>query len=290
LAPAGSMSITLNGVTQSAAIDAATGNFAASFATGQLGVAGSPYPITYSYAGSQNFAAAGPDTSKVLTVNKAASSTILLAPASPIVIGQQATLTATTAAAAPGSGVPTGIVTFFDGATAIGIGTLSSTGQAAISTSALAAGPHTITAIYQGDGNFAGSTSPPITLNVRYNFIGFLSPLGSANTSTVFGPFNLGKTVPVKWQLLNAGGGYISDLSTVVTLQAAATQACGDPNGTSPFLLYPSATGSTNLRYDTTNNQFIFNWDTTGRVSGCTYELSLTLNDGITRYVLVLIQ
>ncbi len=127
-------------------------------------------------------------------------------------------------------------------------------------------------------------------MNVLYNFIGFLSPLGPANTSTVFGPFNLGKTVPVKCQLLNANAGFISDLSTVVTLQAVATQACGDPNGTTPFLLYPSATGGTNLRSETTNGQFIFNWDASGRVSGCTYNMSLTLKDGITRYALVLVQ
>ena len=67
LVPSGSVSITLNGVTQAAAITA-TGAFSASFATGALTVGGSPYTITYSYAGDANFTAAGPDTSKSLTV------------------------------------------------------------------------------------------------------------------------------------------------------------------------------------------------------------------------------
>jgi Bacterial Ig-like domain (group 3)/Galactose oxidase, central domain len=71
LVPSGSVSITLNGVTQLAAIDAATGNFSSSFATGALGVAASPFTITYSYAGDANFNGAGPDTSKSLTILKA---------------------------------------------------------------------------------------------------------------------------------------------------------------------------------------------------------------------------
>jgi len=66
--PTGSVSITLNGVTQAAPIDPGTGAFSASFATGGLSPAGSPYTITYSYAGGGNFAAAGPDTTKSLTV------------------------------------------------------------------------------------------------------------------------------------------------------------------------------------------------------------------------------
>jgi hypothetical protein len=67
LIPSGSVSITLNGATQSAAITA-TGAFSSSFATGALTTTGSPYTITYSYTGDTNFTAAGPDTSKTLTV------------------------------------------------------------------------------------------------------------------------------------------------------------------------------------------------------------------------------
>ena len=67
LVPSGSVSITLNGVTQPAVISAA-GTFSASFATGALTSTGSPYTITYGYAGDTNFTAAGPDTSKSMTV------------------------------------------------------------------------------------------------------------------------------------------------------------------------------------------------------------------------------
>ena len=41
-----------------------------------------------------------------------------------------------------------------------------SAGTASLSTSAFAAGPHTLTAVYSGDSNYASSTSPPVVLNV----------------------------------------------------------------------------------------------------------------------------
>jgi hypothetical protein len=68
--PTGSVSITVNSVTQSAAIVAADGSFTSTFATNSLGVSGSPYTITYSYAGDTLFASAS-DTTKTLTVTPA---------------------------------------------------------------------------------------------------------------------------------------------------------------------------------------------------------------------------
>jgi hypothetical protein len=53
-----------------------------------------------------------------------------------------------------GSTTPTGVVKFFDGETQIGSQTLDNFGEASIVVSTLDAGSHTITAEYQGDGNF----------------------------------------------------------------------------------------------------------------------------------------
>ncbi|MDQ3817288.1 MAG: Ig-like domain-containing protein, partial [Acidobacteriota bacterium] len=52
--PTGNVAITLNGVTQNAAIQAG-GSFSASFATAQLAPSNPPYTITYSYGGDSNF-------------------------------------------------------------------------------------------------------------------------------------------------------------------------------------------------------------------------------------------
>jgi hypothetical protein len=58
---------------------------------------------------------------------------------------------------------PTGTVTFYDGATAIGSPVTVSNSTASLQTSSLAVGAHTITAVYSGDSNNAKSTSIAIT-------------------------------------------------------------------------------------------------------------------------------
>ncbi|HZY90496.1 MAG TPA: Ig-like domain repeat protein, partial [Gemmataceae bacterium] len=76
--------------------------------------------------------------------------------------GQNVTFTATVAAVAPGGGTPTGTVTFYDGSTALGAGTLqvaNGVDQAVLSTSGLEVGGHTITAVYGGNANYNGNTS-----------------------------------------------------------------------------------------------------------------------------------
>jgi hypothetical protein len=97
-----------------------------------------------------------------------------------------------------GSG-PTGTVTFLDGSTSLGTGTLvagiSSSSFASFSTNSLSIGTHTITAQYGGDSNFAGSTSSPLTQNVgsssNQTFIISINPgvlnvnQGSSGTATI---------------------------------------------------------------------------------------------------------
>jgi hypothetical protein len=65
-----SVSITLNGVTQRAAIGL-DGGFSSSFDTSALQVSGSPYPITYRYKGSDFFESAVDDTSASLAAQTA---------------------------------------------------------------------------------------------------------------------------------------------------------------------------------------------------------------------------
>src|SRR5207237_7125945 len=84
----------------------------------------------------------------------------------PSAFGQSVTFTATVTATAPGTGTPTGTVTFKDGATPIGTNTLSA-GQTTFTTSSLSVASHTISAVYNGDGNFNASTSPNLTQTVN---------------------------------------------------------------------------------------------------------------------------
>ncbi len=79
----------------------------------------------------------------------------------PSAVGAPVTFTALVSGSAP-----TGTVTFYDGATALGSGALDATAQATLTTSSLARGTHTITAQYGGDANNSASTSPPLTQEV----------------------------------------------------------------------------------------------------------------------------
>jgi uncharacterized delta-60 repeat protein len=77
------------------------------------------------------------------------------------VYGQPVTYTASVSANVPGSGVPAAgePVTFLDRAMTLGTGTLNSSGQATLTSSSLAVGSHTITALYSGDANFVSSSA-----------------------------------------------------------------------------------------------------------------------------------
>ena len=86
-----------------------------------------------------------------------------LSPSNP---GTFVTFTATVTASAPGSGVPGGQLTFYDGTSPIDTETLSG-GTASFKTSALEAGDHSITAQYGGSTDFAASTSTAITQTVK---------------------------------------------------------------------------------------------------------------------------
>jgi hypothetical protein len=135
----------------------------ATFTTATLGAGA--HSISAIYGGDGNFTTS---TSSTLsqTVNQDATSTVVVSSINPTVSGQAVTFTATVTANAPGSGTPTGSVTFKDGTTTLGTGTLNSQGVAALTTTALGAGTHTIKAVYGGDSNFLVSTSAGITQTV----------------------------------------------------------------------------------------------------------------------------
>jgi hypothetical protein len=123
--------------------------------------------ITAKYGGNGTYSSS---TSSALTqtVNAASTTTAVSSGANPSVYGQTVTFTATVTATSPGSGTPTGTVTFYDGGTSIGTGTLSG-GSATYTTTAfqLALGSNSITATYGATTNYATSTSSALTQTVN---------------------------------------------------------------------------------------------------------------------------
>lgn len=93
-------------------------------------------------------------------VKAAETQTTLASTADPSEFGAQVTFTASVGVVAPGGGTPTGSVQFqADGGDLGGPVPLDGSGSASLGTSALAVGPHTITAIYTSDtANFDGSS------------------------------------------------------------------------------------------------------------------------------------
>jgi uncharacterized repeat protein (TIGR01451 family) len=95
------------------------------------------------------------------TISLTTSSTSLMSSPNPSLAGQSVTFTATVSGS-----TPTGIVTFKDGATALGTGTLNGSGVATFATAALTSGSHAFTAAYGGDASNASSTSSVLTQTV----------------------------------------------------------------------------------------------------------------------------
>jgi uncharacterized repeat protein (TIGR03803 family) len=121
--------------------------------------------ITAVYSGDSNFF---PSISPVLTqkVNQDDTSTQVTASIKPSVYGQAVTFTATVRADAPGSGTPTGSVTFYDGTSQLGAGSLVS-GKTTFTHTFLKVSAHSITAVYGGAAAFASSKSAALTQTVN---------------------------------------------------------------------------------------------------------------------------
>jgi hypothetical protein len=120
------------------------------------------YPIVPTLTGANLASYTVTAVNGTLTVSSASTTTTLSAPAS-ATSGSSVALTATVASAA---GAPGGSVAFYNGATALGSGTLNASGVATVSTTTLPVGTDTVTATYAAGGNFAASTSAPVTLTV----------------------------------------------------------------------------------------------------------------------------
>ena len=100
------------------------------------------------------------------TVLLTGTTTSLAASTTTPVYGQPVTFSVTVGNVGAGSGTPSGDVEFYDGTTDIGSATLDDSGDGSLTVSTLTAGPHSITAVYQGDGNFSASTTLPLSLPV----------------------------------------------------------------------------------------------------------------------------
>ncbi|MBI3409508.1 MAG: Ig-like domain repeat protein [Planctomycetes bacterium] len=127
----------------------------ATFSIATLGVGS--HVITASFTGTNGWGnSSGNFAAEVI---QDGTTTTLQSTPNPTIVGQSVAFTSTVTAVDAGAGVPTGTVTFRDGAITLAANVpLDATGRATISTTALAAGTHIITATFTGTTGWLTST------------------------------------------------------------------------------------------------------------------------------------
>jgi hypothetical protein len=138
--------------------------------------------VAANQAGNGTYAAATQVTQSIV-VNPAPSAIAIASGASTVLAQNAVTLTATVSSPA---GIPTGTVSFLDGTTPLGPGTLSG-GVATLTTSLLTVGTHSISAVYSGGTNFVAATSAVLTQCVMDISLSDPSAGGTSQTVTAGG-------------------------------------------------------------------------------------------------------
>ena len=163
--------------------------------------------VAANQAGNATYAAAAQVTQSIV-VNPAPAAIAVASSASTALAQNVVILTATVSSPA---GVPTGTVSFLDGTTPLGLGTLSG-GVATLTTSSLAVGTYSIIAAYSGGTNFAAASSAALTQCVMDISLGTtaggssqtVTPGSSATYSLDIAPSS-GTTFPVAVTLTVSG-------------------------------------------------------------------------------------
>src|SRR5581483_3433104 len=242
------------------------------------------HSITITYSGDGNFNAS---TSPALTqtVNKSPTTVTLSSTPNPSVFGQSVTFTASVNPATTtttsrsssrlgsarrvgsrqtpslvtpslpiGIANPTGTVTFFDGSTILGTGTLDGTGQATFTTGSLAVGAHSITASYGGDGNYLSSTSSPLTQTVNKANTATANVISSANPSVFGQAVTFSTTVTAVAPGAGIPTGSVTFRDGATTIGTAALNASGQASFTTNALVVGSHSISASFSGDANFN------------------------------------
>ena len=270
--PTGTVTFVSNGATLGTVNISSTGT--ATLATAALPVGSDSVTAVYSGDTNYNTVTSAPDSESVARVS-GYTDTLGASPTSAS-YGQSVSFTDTIP---PVNGVvPTGTVTFMNGTTAIGTGTLSGTGVATFTTTTLLPPSETITASYGGDATFNTGTSNPVTVTLGK------AAITNGDTATGSGSYAAGNaqvtvTIPYAGSVAPTGQITLADshgntlnfaatgcttisqgnLSCVVTLPTT-----GDPAGSTPLTVSQAAdtnysgstgTGTLTLGKAATTNQ-----------------------------------
>jgi hypothetical protein len=177
--PSGNMSIKNNGVTFGSAT---VTNGKATFTTTTLPVGSNSITVLYDGNADFNYSTSPAVVQKVIA---ASTATTVSSSLNPSTFGESVTLTATVTSS---GGTPTGNVSFKKNGATFGSVALVG-GKATITTTTLAVGADSITALYDGNTDFNYSTSPAVLQTVQSPTATTIS--SSLNPSTVGAPVTL---------------------------------------------------------------------------------------------------
>ncbi len=143
------------------------------------------------------------------------------------------------------------------------------TSGAPLNTATVGASAFTVNAIDVA-GNPAALTH---TYAVRYGFQGFFSPINNLPTTN---RGNAGRTYPVKWRLVNAGGAPVGDEAALSQIALVPT-ACGAAGADVPG--EESVLDTSSIHFNPPTGDWHFNWKTQKSQVGC-WTLEVRLADG----------
>jgi hypothetical protein len=203
-----------------------------------------------SYPGDDNHL--GSSDSKNFTIDKAASATTVICPASVIFTGLP--LTPCSAAVTGAGGLNQSLTVSYSNNTNVGTATASAT--------------------YAGDANHFGSDGNKTFSILAWTLKGFYQPVDMG--AYIFNLAKGGSTVPLKFEVF-AGATELTATSAVKSF--VQTKIACDTSATLDEIEI-TTTGSTSLRYDATSGQFIQNWQTPKQAGAC-YRVTMTTQDGL---------
>ncbi|HVF06123.1 MAG TPA: HYR domain-containing protein [Frankiaceae bacterium] len=132
----------------------------------------------------------------------------------------------------------------------------------------------------------AGNTAVrSFTVSVRFAFSGFLQPVNDTahQTGVSQSKFRLGSTVPLKFTLGTLGGGSVQQAGSPAFAKAYRGAACDSATSVETPPEASSTTGTT-YRWDSTGQQYIYNFSTKGLTAG-EWRVWAQTGDGQSHYV-----
>jgi hypothetical protein len=136
---------------------------------------------------------------------------------------------------------------------------------------------HTLTATAKDSAGNEATATLQYTI-VEWRFDGFKTPVDNPDTVNTV---KSGQTAPIKFEVFTTIGGTektsVDDIASYKQQKVSCGTFSGDPQDP---VTDATNTGSTGLRYDTTDGQFIANWKTPAKSANQCWQITLTTDDG----------